>query len=81
VEGLNLMSIQAHFKSRANGHSAWHRVHRLANRSRCHAGVRLQHGMRYWDRRPNPAHLLIFLVRRILKFHESEPLLLFDQDS
>lgn len=31
--------------------------------------------MRFWSRPPNPARLLCTLVRRILKFHESEPLL------
>jgi hypothetical protein len=35
----------------------------------------LRPGHRYWSPLPNPARFLNFLVGRILKFHESEPLL------
>jgi hypothetical protein len=37
--------------------------------------ARLQPGMRFWSRPPNPARLLCIMVRQILKFHESEPTL------
>ena len=42
--------------------------------------VRLRPAMRFWARPPNPARLLCTLVRRILKFHESEPLLSLTDD-
>ncbi len=38
-------------------------------------GARLRPGPRFWRRPPSPARVLCTLVRRILKFHESEPLL------
>ena len=81
MESVMPMTIQLHSQLRVNGRSAWRRIHRPASRSRRRSGAQLQPGMRYWDRRPNPAHLLIFLVRRILKFHETQPLLMLDQDS
>ena len=37
--------------------------------------ARLRPGMRFWSRPPNPARRLCALVRRILKFHQSEPML------
>ena len=37
--------------------------------------ARLRPGPRFWRRPPSPARLLCTLVRRILKFHETEPLL------
>jgi hypothetical protein len=51
------------------------RARRPAHRLRHRPVARLRPGMRYWSRPPNPARLLSFLVRRIIKFHESEPLL------
>ncbi len=50
-------------------------AHRLSARTPVHPAARLRPDMRFWWRPPNPARLLCFLVRRILKFHESEPLL------
>jgi hypothetical protein len=32
-------------------------------------------GTQFWDRPHNPARLLTFLVRRIISFHDSDPLL------
>ncbi len=81
MESVMPMSVQVHFQLRVNGRSPWRRVHRPANRSRFRHDAQLRPGMRYWDRRPNPAHLLTALVRQILKFHEAEPLLMSDQDS
>ncbi len=48
---------------------------RRSARPACRCAARLRPGLGYWGPRPNPAQLLFFLVRRILKFHESEPLL------
>jgi hypothetical protein len=73
------MCVQVRFQFRADGGSPWRCIHRQASRSRFRRGAQLRPGMRYWNRRPNPAHLLIALVRQILKFHETEPLLMSDQ--
>jgi hypothetical protein len=43
-------------------------------RTALHPVARLWPDMLFWWRPPNPARLLCVLVRRILKFHESEPL-------
>ncbi len=40
-----------------------------------HAGARLRPGTRFWSRSPNHARVARILVRRILKFHQSDPLL------
>ena len=50
-------------------------THRPASRVRRRFSARLRPNMAYWDRRPRPIQRLIFFVRQILKFHESEPLL------
>ena len=47
------------------------RIARAAHR----VAARLRPGTRFWCRPPNPARLLCTLVRRILKFHDSEPML------
>jgi hypothetical protein len=39
------------------------------------AAVRLTVGARFWSGPPNQASRLCRLVRRLLRFHESEPLL------
>lgn len=48
---------------------------RPACRVRSRPSVRLRPGMRYWSHPRSPARAICFLVRRILKFHDSEPLL------
>ncbi len=53
---------------------AWAR-NRPSARAPLHVAARLRPGMRFWSRPPNPTRLLCALVRRILKFHESEPFL------
>jgi hypothetical protein len=50
-------------------------AHRPAFGRRCAAVSRLRPEMLFWGHRARPIHRLIFLVRRILKFHESDPLL------
>jgi hypothetical protein len=61
--------------------STYHPVYYLGARRRPSARAmhnvvtRLRPGMRFWARPPNPARRLCALVRRILKFHESEPML------
>jgi hypothetical protein len=37
--------------------------------------VRLRRQFGYWGRQARPIRHLLFLVKRIVKFHESEPLL------
>jgi hypothetical protein len=49
--------------------------YRPCARMRHRAAARLRPGMRYWCRPPNHARNLCSLVKAILKFHESEPLL------
>jgi hypothetical protein len=43
--------------------------------SRQHCAARLRTGWGYWDHRPNTARFLIDIVKSILDFHESEPIL------
>ena len=61
--------------SRTGRRSAGRRAHRPAGRTRLRFAVRLRSDLRYWDRRPRPIRWLLFLARRLLKFHEAEPLL------
>jgi hypothetical protein len=50
-------------------------LQRRSARATQHVVARLRPGMRFWSRPPNPARLLCTLVRQVLKFHESEPML------
>ena len=54
------------YRAKASQHRNAHTAHRLV--------ARLRPDMLFWWRPPNPARLLCTLVRRILKFHETEPL-------
>jgi hypothetical protein len=60
------------FRGRSGRCSALRRPCGRSSRPRHRLATCLQPDIRYWDRRPSPARLLVFLVRRILKFHESE---------
>jgi hypothetical protein len=48
---------------------------RLGARMPHRVAARLRPGMRFWSRPPDTARLLFTLLGRILKFHESEPML------
>ena len=52
-----------------------HKTYRTAHRSGRRRAIWLQRGKGWWGQRPNPIPQLCFLVQRILKFHESDPVL------
>jgi hypothetical protein len=62
-----------------NWRHACRRVRRPVSRQRHQFAARLRPGLRYWGRQENPARRLIFLVRQVLKFHESEYALMSGQ--
>jgi hypothetical protein len=49
--------------------------HRRSARPMHRVAARLRPGMHFWCRPPNPARLVCTLVRRLLKFHERDPML------
>jgi len=69
--------------------NAFRPAHRAAYRARAglrpcarvphRVAARLRPGMRYWSRPPNQVQPLCAMVKQILKFHESQPLLISDR--